>query len=170
VQNLVSSSMLSKNLQIWIYRTIIFLVVYGCETWSLTLREERRMTVLEKRVLRRIFGPKKDDVTGEWRKLHNEELYDLYISQNIIFFLSFFLSFVKMCHSKSIHSQIFFIRIICTLCLLSVYLIFYISHIRFLKNSRTCTFLHQCFSCLLSLSFISTDPELCHILQTSVRF
>jgi hypothetical protein len=50
----------------------------GCETWSLTLRDERRLRVFEKRVLRRVFGPKRDEVTGEWRKLHNEELNDLY--------------------------------------------------------------------------------------------
>ena len=54
-------------------------VLYGCETWSLTLREERRLRVFENRVLRRIFGPKRDEVTGEWRKLHNEELNNLYI-------------------------------------------------------------------------------------------
>jgi len=53
-------------------------VLYGCETWSLTLREERRLRVFENRVFRRLFGPKRDDVTGEWRKLHNEELNDLY--------------------------------------------------------------------------------------------
>jgi hypothetical protein len=52
--------------------------LYGCETWSLTLREEHRLRVFENRVLRRIIGPKKDEVTGEWRKLHNEELRDLY--------------------------------------------------------------------------------------------
>jgi hypothetical protein len=69
----LSSDLLSKNLNIKIYRTIILLVVlYGCETWSLTLREERRLRLLESRVLRRIFGPKRDDVTGEWRKFHNE--------------------------------------------------------------------------------------------------
>jgi hypothetical protein len=54
------------------YGTIILPVVYGCETWSLTLREERRLRVFENRLLRRIFGPKRDEVTGEWRKLHNE--------------------------------------------------------------------------------------------------
>jgi hypothetical protein len=53
-------------------------ILYGCETWSLTLREEHRLRVFEKRVLRRIFGPKRDEVTGELRKLHNEELRDLY--------------------------------------------------------------------------------------------
>jgi hypothetical protein len=59
-------------------------VLYGCETWSLTLREEHRLRVFEDRVLRRIFGPKRDEVTGGWRKLHNEELHNLYSSPNII--------------------------------------------------------------------------------------
>jgi hypothetical protein len=73
--------LLSKNLKIRIYETIILpVVLYGCETWSLTLREEHRLGVFENRVLRRIFGPKRDEVTGEWRKLHNEELHDLYSS------------------------------------------------------------------------------------------
>ena len=58
--------------------------LYGCETWSLTLREERRLRVFENRVLRRIFGPKRDEVTREWRKLHNEELNELYSSSNIV--------------------------------------------------------------------------------------
>jgi len=85
VQNLLSSSFLSKNLKIKIYRTIILpVVLYGCETWSLTLREERRLRVFENRVLRRIFGPKRDEVTGEWRKLHNEELNNLYSSPNSV--------------------------------------------------------------------------------------
>jgi len=66
VQNLLSSSLLSKKLKIEVYRTIILLVVlYGCETWSLTLREEHRLRVFENRVLRRVFGPKRDEVTGE---------------------------------------------------------------------------------------------------------
>jgi hypothetical protein len=75
----MSSSLLSKNLKIKICRTIILpVVLYGCETWSLILREEREVRVFENRVLRRVFEPKMDEVTGEWRKLHNEELSDLY--------------------------------------------------------------------------------------------
>jgi hypothetical protein len=74
-----------RNIKVKIYKTIILpLVLYGCETWSLTLREEYRLRVFENRVLRRIFGPKRDEVTGEWRKLHNEELYNLYSSPDII--------------------------------------------------------------------------------------
>jgi len=85
VQNLVSSRLLSKNLKIKIYRAIILpVVLYGCETWSLILREEGRLRVFEKRVLRRVFGPKRDEVTGELRKLHNEELRDLYSLPNIV--------------------------------------------------------------------------------------
>jgi hypothetical protein len=68
-----------------IYRNIILPVVfYGCETWLLTMREERKQKAFGNRVLRRIFGPKRDKVTGEWRKLHNKELNDLYTSPNII--------------------------------------------------------------------------------------
>ena len=85
VQNLLSSSLLSKKLKIKIYRNIILpVVLYGCETWSLTLREERRLRVFENRVLRRVSGPKRDEVAGEWRKLHNEELSDLYSLPNIV--------------------------------------------------------------------------------------
>jgi hypothetical protein len=66
-------------------QTIILpVVLYGCETWSLTLREEHRLRVFENRVLRRIFRPKRDEATGEWSKLHNEELRDLYSSSSII--------------------------------------------------------------------------------------
>jgi hypothetical protein len=60
------------------------MVLYGCETWSLTLREERRLRVFQNRVLRRVFGPKRDEVTREWRKLHNEKLNDLYALPNIV--------------------------------------------------------------------------------------
>jgi hypothetical protein len=71
--------LLYKNLKI--YRNIILpVVLYGCETWSLTLSKECRLRVFENRVLRRIFGTKGDEVTGEWRKLHNEELHDMYSS------------------------------------------------------------------------------------------
>jgi hypothetical protein len=71
--------------KIRIYKTIILpVVLYGCETWSLTLREKHRLRVFENRVLRSIFGPKRDEVTGEWRQLHNEELRDLYSSPSII--------------------------------------------------------------------------------------
>jgi len=78
VLNLLSASLLFKNLSIKIYIIIILpVVLYGCETWSLTLREERRLRVYKYRVLRRIFRLKRDGVTREWRKLHNEELKDL---------------------------------------------------------------------------------------------
>jgi hypothetical protein len=62
-------------------------VLYGCKTWSLILREEQRLRVLENRVLRRIFGPKRDEVRGGWRKLHNEELHNLYSSLSVIIIL-----------------------------------------------------------------------------------
>jgi hypothetical protein len=81
VQDPLSSSLLSKNTKIKIYKTIILpVVLYGRETWSLTLREEHRLRLFEYMVLRRIFGPKRDEVTGEWRRPHNEELNDLYSS------------------------------------------------------------------------------------------
>ena len=85
MQNLLSSRLLSKNLKIKINRTIILpVVLYGCETWSLTLRELRKLRVFENMVLRRIFGPRRDEVTGKWRRLHNEELNNLYSSPNIV--------------------------------------------------------------------------------------
>ena len=85
MQNLLSSSLLSKKTNIEINGTIILPVVwYGCETWSLTLREERRLMAFENGVLRRIFGPKRDEVTAAWRKIHNEELNGLYSSPNIV--------------------------------------------------------------------------------------
>jgi hypothetical protein len=68
-----------------IYKTIILpVILYGCETWSLTLREEHRLRVFQNKVLKRIFGPKRDEVTGGWRKLHNEELRDLYSLPGVI--------------------------------------------------------------------------------------
>ena len=85
VQNLLFSRLLSKNLKIKIYRIIILpVVLYGRETWSLTLREETKLRVLENKVLRRIFGPRRDEVTGDWRRLRNKELNDLYSSPNIV--------------------------------------------------------------------------------------
>ncbi|KAJ4445552.1 hypothetical protein ANN_12232 [Periplaneta americana] len=85
IQKLLSSSLLSKNLKVRIYKTVILPVIpYGRETWTLTLREEQRLRVFENKVLRKIFGAKRDEVTGEWRKLHNTELHALYSSPDII--------------------------------------------------------------------------------------
>jgi hypothetical protein len=85
VHSLLSSPLLSGNVKVKIYKTIILpVVLYGCETWSVTLREEHRLRMFENRVLRRIFGPKRDEVTGEWRKLHIWETHNLYSSPDII--------------------------------------------------------------------------------------
>jgi hypothetical protein len=85
VQSLLSSRLLSRNLKVKIYKTIILPVVwYGCETWPLTLRQERRLRVFENRVLRGIFGSKREEVTGGWRKLHSGELHSLYSTPDII--------------------------------------------------------------------------------------
>jgi hypothetical protein len=82
---LLSSRLLSKNVNIKIYKTVILSVgLYGCETWSLTFGEEHRLRVLENRVLGRIFGPKRDGVVGGWRELHNGELHNLYSSPSKI--------------------------------------------------------------------------------------
>jgi hypothetical protein len=76
--------LVSKNLKITIHRIIILpVVLYGCENWSLTLIEERRLRVFENSLLRRIFGPKRDELTGEWRNLYTEELNDVHSSPNI---------------------------------------------------------------------------------------
>ena len=85
VQKLLLSSLLFRNINIKIYRTTIFhVVLYEYETWSLILKEEHTLRMFENRFLRRIFGPKKDEVTGECRKLHTEKLNDMYCSPNII--------------------------------------------------------------------------------------
>jgi hypothetical protein len=85
VQKFLSSNFLSKNIKTKIYRTIIMpVVLYGCETWSLTLRKEGLLRVSENRVLSRIFEPKGNEVKGEWRKLHSDELIDLYSSPTIV--------------------------------------------------------------------------------------
>jgi hypothetical protein len=76
---------LSRNIKVKIYKnTILPVVLYGYETWSLTLREEHRLRMFENRVLRRMFGPKRDEVTGDWRKVHNGELHKFYSSPDII--------------------------------------------------------------------------------------
>jgi hypothetical protein len=85
VRSLPSSRLLSRNLRVKMYKTIILpVVLYGCETWSLTSREEHRLRVFENRVLRRRFGHKRDDVTEEWRKLYNGELHNLCSSPDVI--------------------------------------------------------------------------------------
>jgi hypothetical protein len=87
VQNLLSSSFLSRHIKIKIYRHVnVPVVLYGCETWSVTLRDKRRLRVFENRVLKRQFGTKRDEVT-EWRKLHNEELNAVYCSPSIIWLI-----------------------------------------------------------------------------------
>jgi hypothetical protein len=84
-QNLLTSCLLSKKIKIRIYKTIILpVVLYGSETWSLTLREEHRLRVFENRALKIIFGLNKDEVMGGWRTLHNDELHNLYSLQSII--------------------------------------------------------------------------------------
>jgi hypothetical protein len=85
IQNLLSSRLLSRNIKIKIYKTIILpVVLYRCETWSLISREEHRLRVFENKVLRRIFGPKRDEVTGQCGKLHSGELHNLCSSPDIV--------------------------------------------------------------------------------------
>ena len=85
LEKILSSRLLSKKLKVKTYKTIILSVVlYGCETWSLTLREEHRLRVFENKVLMKRFGAKRDEITGEWRKLHNVELHSLYFSPIIV--------------------------------------------------------------------------------------
>ena len=87
LENMLLSRLHSKKLKVKTYRPktlILPVVVYGCETWSLTLREDQRLRVFKNKVLRKIFGAKKDEITGEWRKLHNAELHALYSSPNVI--------------------------------------------------------------------------------------
>jgi hypothetical protein len=84
VQNIFSSRTISKNLETKIYRTVILpVVLYGCETWSLALREEHRLRIFENSLLRRMFGLKRDE-DGSWRKLHNDELHNPYSSPHIV--------------------------------------------------------------------------------------
>ena len=81
LEKILSSRLLSNKLKVRTYKTIILpVVLYGCETWSLTLREKHRLRVFENKVLRRIFGAKKDEITGTWRNLHYDELHALYSS------------------------------------------------------------------------------------------
>jgi hypothetical protein len=85
IQSVLSSCLLSVNVMVKIYKTMILpVVLYGCETWSLTVREVHRLRVFVNRVLRRIFGAKRDEVTGEWRKLHSGELHNLCLSPSTI--------------------------------------------------------------------------------------
>ena len=84
LEKILLSRLLSKKLKVKTYKTIILVVLYGCETWSLTVREEHRLRVFENKVLRKISGVKRDEITGEWRKLHTAELHALYSWPNII--------------------------------------------------------------------------------------
>jgi hypothetical protein len=85
VQNLLPSCLLLKKVKIKIYKTIILpMVLYGCETWCLILREGHRQRVFENRVLWRIFGPRRYEVTEKWRNLHNKDLHDLYSAPSIV--------------------------------------------------------------------------------------
>jgi hypothetical protein len=90
VQNLLSSRLRSKNVKIEIYKIMVLpVILYGCKTWSLAFGIEHRLRVYESRVVRRIFGPKRDEIIGGWRKLHNEAHRNFYSSPNIIRLLKF---------------------------------------------------------------------------------
>jgi len=78
MQNILFSNLLSEYIKLKMHRNIIYCYLYGFETWSLMLREQHRQRVFENRVLRKIFWPKREQVTGEWRRLHNKELYNVY--------------------------------------------------------------------------------------------
>ena len=85
LEKILSSRLFSKKLKVKTYKTnIVPVVLYGCETWSLTLREEHRLRVFVNKVFRKIFGAKMDEITGQWRKYHNAELHSLYSSPNIM--------------------------------------------------------------------------------------
>ena len=77
--------MISRKLKLKIYRTVILpVILHGCESWSTTLADEQKLRVFENKVLRKIYGPKRDEMTGEWRRLHNEELHGLYDSPDVV--------------------------------------------------------------------------------------
>ena len=85
VQKLLTSRLISRKLKLKIYRTVILpVILYGCESWSTTLADEHKLHVFENKVLRKIYGPKRDEMTGEWRRLHNEELHGLYDSPDVV--------------------------------------------------------------------------------------
>ena len=85
VQKLLTSRLISRKLKLKIYRTVILpVILYGCESWSTTLADEHKLRVFENKVLRKIYGPKRDEMTGEWRRLHNEELHGLYDSPDVV--------------------------------------------------------------------------------------
>ena len=112
MQNILSSSLLSKDIKTKIYRDIILSVVlYGCETWSLTLKKERRLRVFQNRGLRRMFGPKWDEVIGEWRKLHNVELNPLNPELNFICYLLALLGAHHFLHVNRIRVKLLTFRL-----------------------------------------------------------
>ena len=85
VQKLLTSRLISRKLKLKIYRTVILpVILYGCESWSTTVADEQKLRVFENKILRKIYGPKRDEMTGEWRRLHNEELHGLYDSPDVV--------------------------------------------------------------------------------------